>query len=297
LRVVRTIPTGKWPEAVSVVGRSAYIADSGDRRLLVIDLDTQATKSFRAGRLPTELAPVADGALLALVETDKRIVRLDAGARKVRTLTRLPDCPDSMTVDGPTAYALLWKACSSAGSQVVRVDLKSGKQRASAPLDANASAIAAAGGRVYVAHSGGVVAVLDAETLETRARWALPDVGSNLIATETAVFVTSGQDLARVEATTGAVTARATLPAAAHVLALRDDRIYAALETGRVLVLAAANLMPVTALVPAGEPFRPTGLAFDGDRLLMTTFKIDGVDAATSQGRLLVLEAGSAPAP
>jgi hypothetical protein len=296
LRLVRTVTTGKWPEGVFAAGGEAVVADSGNRRLLRVDVETGKTTAIPVGRLPTVIVQRADGALIALVETDKTIARIDAGAKKARTLARLPDCPDDLAVDGDALFALLWEACSSAGSRVSRVDARTGKRVDGEGLGANAFAIAAAGGLVFVPHRGGVVSVLDAQTLAVKARWNVPDVGMHVAASGAAVFVPSGPDLVRIDALSGATTARAPLPAALRVLRTAGDHVYAALADGRIVVLSAANLMPVEVLVPEGPTFEPRGLAVDGSRLLVTTFKEDPRDVNAAEGRLLVFERG-APAP
>ena len=70
----------------------------------------------------------------------------------------------------------------------------------------------------------------------------------------------------------------------------------APMADGRIVVLTAASLMPVEVLVPEGPSFEPRGLAVDGTRLLVTTFKEDPRDVNAAEGRLLVFERG-APAP
>lgn len=296
LRLVRTVTTGKWPEGVFAAGGEAVVADSGNRRLLRVDVETGKTTAVPVGRLPTVIVQRADGALIALVETDKTIARIDAGAKKARTLARLPDCPDDLAVDGDALFALLWEACSSAGSRVSRVDARTGKRVDGEGLGANAFAIAAAGRLVFVPHRGGVVSVLDAQTLAVKARWNVPDVGMHVAASGAAVFVPSGPDLVRIDALSGTTTARAPLPAALRVLRAEGNHVYAALVDGRIVVLSAANLMPVEVLVPDGPSFEPRGLAVDGTRLLVTTFQEDPRDVNAAEGRLLVFERG-APAP
>lgn len=293
LRLVRTVTTGKWPEGVFAAGGAAVVADSGNRRLLRVDVATGNTTAVPVGRLPTVVVQRADGALLALVETDKKIARVDPGAKKARTLASLPDCPDDLAVDGDALFALLWEACSSAGSRVSRVDARTGKRLDGGPLGANAFAIAAAGGRVFVPHRGGVVSVLDGQTLAVEARWNVPDVGMHVAASGAAVFVPSGPDLVRIDDLSGTTTARAPLPAALRVLRAEGDHVYAALADGRIVVLTAASLMPVEVLVPEGPSFEPRGLAVDGTRLLVTTFKEDPRDVNAAEGRLLVFERGA----
>lgn len=293
LRLVRTVTTGKWPEGVFAAGGAAVVADSGNRRLLRVDVATGNTTAVPVGRLPTVVVQRADGALVALVETDKKITRVDPGAKKARTLASLPDCPDDLAVDGDALFALLWEACSSAGSRVSRVDARTGKRLDGGPLGANAFAIAAAGGRVFVPHRGGVVSVLDGQTLAVEARWNVPDVGMHVAASGAAVFVPSGPDLVRIDALSGTTTARAPLPAALRVLRAEGDHVYAALADGRIVVLTAASLMPVEVLVPEGPSFEPRGLAVDGTRLLVTTFKGDPRDVNAAEGRLFVFERGA----
>lgn len=288
LDVVREVTTGKWPEGLVVQDNVAWVADSGDRRLLAIDLKTGEQTPYPVGRLPTAMARTTDGTILALVNTDKRVYRVAPGARKAVLTGALPDCPETMVVDADRLFVLLWSRCSSADGRVARVDPKTGKASPGPMLGAGVIDLAVVGERAYVAHMDTRVTRLDPATLAVLAVWEVPGRHQHLRATAQAVYLDADERLVRLDPATGALTHQVALGARVSTLEVRGESVFVALPSGEIHEFDTADLRLRRVLAPQIEAFEPRALAFHGDHLLVTSFRRDPKALAGDGGRLLV---------
>lgn len=271
----QSFPVGKWPEGVVAAGGSWWVAQSGARTVARLRSDGSVEKAFEIGRLPVSMAVAPDGGVLVQVNTDQVVKRIDPKSGKVSVLARLPDGPQQMVVDGPFAWVLLWKDQSSAGSSVLRVPLGEGKVLRSADTGANAFGIAACGGRVWVARSGGQLVELDGKELVQRAVLEVGGRPMHVACAGTAVFSAGETRVAR--AGDGPIT-HLELPRAVQALGAWDDLVAASTEDGTLWILDPATLA-VRHRLSAPVPFHARAIARDGQVLLLTAHDGDGPGA------------------
>jgi streptogramin lyase len=293
---VHTVKTGKWPEGITVRGDTAWVADSGDRRLLAVDLAAAGgpkATPVKVGRLPTHMGQTSDGSVYALVNTDKRLYRVAPGTKRAAAMPALPDCPESMTIDADRVFVLLWQQCSSAGGRVARVDPQTGKPRTSPPVGRNPWDLAVLDDRVFVAHEE-FISVLSANTLEVIATPAVPGRHMHVRATPAALFVDAAGKVQRLDPKSFAVTHEAALGDLVYALELGWGAVYAALRNGDIVELDPTDLHVRRILAPENGPFEPSAIAFHGEHVLVTTFpqEASGTPGAPDEGRLLVFGVG-----
>jgi streptogramin lyase len=283
LNATRVIETGKWPEGLTVDGDLAWLADSGDRRVLRVEWKTGQVSRLPVGRLPTQVERLDDGTLVALVETDKRLFRRAATGGAFVPLRRLPDCPDAMAVDGARVFVLLWTKCSSLGARIARVDARTGRARLSADLGRDGFDLAVHGDRAYVAHADGALSAVDTKTLKLQARWPVSGRPMHVRATSQAVFTHNAEGLVRLDPTTGQTTAAAPLAERVAALTLDGDLVYVALERGEVRTYLQADLTHVETFTLEPAPHAPRTLTVAQGHLFVT-------DHGEPSGRLLVFD-------
>jgi hypothetical protein len=279
----RRVTVGKWPEGVVVTAEGAWVAESGQRKLTLYAPDGAARQSVKIGRLPTSLALAQDGAVLALVVTDKLLKRVDPKTKKATTLAKLPDYGEEMITSPDATFVLLWEKDSSVNSSILRIGAAKGKPQRSAPLGENADAICRAGDEVWVAHAHRLSSV-NAQTLALNPEVAMQGYWREIACDARAVFVASGPTLARVDVAARKETARVTLERRAAAMATRGDALFVALDNGEVLRLDAATLAIQARRAPAA-PASPRTLRLTDDALWMTSY--DSSDTVTDTGELL----------
>ncbi|GMV42432.1 MAG: hypothetical protein AMXMBFR64_41480 [Myxococcales bacterium] len=277
------ITVGKWPEGVVVTAGSIWVAESGKRRVLRLSPDGAVEATVQVGRLPVSMGVGPDGAPIVLVVTDRRVKRIDPKSNKATTVATLPEHGEAMAVDGDHAFVLLWKGGSSAGSSVLRVDLRTGKTARSADTGRNAFGIAAGGGHAWIAAEGRV-AVVRADTMERLADVPMRDRPFEAAFGAGAAFVSDGGSVVRLDPPTRTETARASIGGRVAALAAFDDEVVAAREDGELWRLDPSTLAVRTRLAPA-SPFTPVTLARSGKVLLASHH--GSADANPEHGTLL----------
>lgn len=264
------IQVGKWPEGVALVGDTAWVAESGVRRLARVDLVKGAVAGqVGVGRLPVQLVGGA-GEVFALVHTDKTVMQVGAGRAKGKALARLPDCPTSMKAGEGALFVLLWDACSSGGGTVVRVDPKSGKQQRSANLGANLWDVAAGHGQVWVGARDRVL-VLDAQTLTSTASVEIPGYGQHILAGPQGVYVEAIGGVVRLDpAQPSRLTRVEGLGQIAAMTLLPGGAVAALNREGGLTVLDPVTLEIRGTFTPSA-PFEPRDLIARPDGTLLIT--------------------------
>jgi outer membrane protein assembly factor BamB len=246
----RVIPVGQWPEGLVFQGERLLVAESGQRTVAEIDPQSGAVvKRWTVGRLPVGMALGADGAVSALIQTDKLVWRLAADGR-VNSFGQLAGCPDGLAVGGPYVWVSSEPDCSSETGQLIRIDPRNGARASTGNLKSSASALLALPGRILIARYNapalGIVAEADlsassAEVADARL-WAMSGdagrvfVGGNLISSAAQGFVASLDS--------GTLKERRRQPVDQRIVAIaNDDRdVVAVGEHGRILVFAADTL-------------------------------------------------------
>ena len=100
----RVIPVGQWPEGLVFQGEKLLVAESGQRTVAEINPRSGAVVNrWTVGRLPVGMALGADGAVNALIQTDKLVWRLAADGR-VSSFGQLAGCPDGLATGGPYVW-------------------------------------------------------------------------------------------------------------------------------------------------------------------------------------------------
>ena len=287
LKVVHQVAVGKWPEGVAVSERIAWVAESGARQVAAVNLDTGAV-AFRAkaGRLPVEV--VADGSQVhALSHTDQRVWRLDAARKAATVVKAVDDCPQHMDVADGGAWVLLWKACSSAGSSVVRVGLDGKSTRRSPELGADAWQVAHGHGHLWVARGKDQVTVLDAATLKPVAEVALPGRHMQISAGPQGIYVAAQGVLNRIDPATRAPSGQATFAARVAAIWVDADGLAVVEDGGALSRLAPVTLAVIARYESPVADLKPRALARDGARWLVTSHGAAGDQSET--GVLYVL--------
>ena len=266
-----TIPVGKWPESVLVSGGSAWVADSGDRRVTRVDLATnKVIARIAAGRLPVHLGAGPDGKIYTVAVTDSAVYVIDPAVNRGRLLTHLPNYPEHMVYADGALWVLCWKNGSSADSEVVRVDLPSGRLTRSEPLGRSARTLALGHGHVWVARADEGVTVVDPRTLK-RTGELKPAKNVQLIAAgPTAMYASAGSSVLKLDPTSGAELARVTLAEAPSVLRLLDGALIAATRGGTLYSLELDSLELRSELRLAGPSVELHDVATHDGALLVT---------------------------
>ena len=276
---------GTWPEGVIVTAGSIWVAQSGERSVARIDPATGRVQAkVKVGRLPVSLAAGPDGAPIVLVSTDRRVKRIDPKTQKVRVIATLPDAPEALVVDGAFAYVLLWKRSSSAGSSVMRIDLRTGKSKRSVDTGPDAFALTVGGGLVWVAGGDGRVATLQAETLVRLADIAVGGRPFHAAYGGKSAFVGNGTTVLRLSPETRRVTGELSLGAPVAAVAAWDDLLAVATEAGEVW-LVDPGTMKVRARLRPASPYAARAITRSGEALLLTHH--DAVDGDPDHGTLV----------
>ena len=174
LQIVQTINVGKWPEGLALSGQTVWVAESGQRQLAKIDLQKGVLVTHaNVGRLPVDMLTGPDDSVYALERTEQ-VVRLVNTKGVMHEFSRLPDYPQGMALENDALWVLLWDEGSSGNSTVVRIDLKTKKQKRSPKLGPNAWQIAEGFDSVWVGHETRI-SVLDKSTLQKKADISLID--------------------------------------------------------------------------------------------------------------------------
>lgn len=241
-------PIGRWPEGLAGAGGSIWVAQSGARSVARVNATTgKVSKTITVGRLPVSIAIAPDGSPIVQVNTDKQLKRINPKTLKVKRLARLPDGPERTVVDGDYAYTLLWQDDSSAGSSVLRVDLRTGKTTRSKNTGKNGFGLAVGGGQIWVARGGGEITLVDLKTLEVGSTIKIGNHSRSIGHTGSAAVVQADQGLALVQAD-GSISHRAPLTAGVSAVAAYDDLVVAACRDGSIWLLDPKTLTPRTRL-------------------------------------------------
>lgn len=174
LQIVQSINVGKWPEGVTLAGETAWVAESGQRQLAKIDLQTAKVVShLDVGRLPVNLVTGPGDVVYALEVTDQKVRQIDTQG-KTSEFAKLPDAPQFLAIDDDALWVLLWEKASSAAATVMRIDLKKKTKKRSAKLGPNAWQLGVGHDFVWVGHDGRI-SILDKVKLAKKTEIALDD--------------------------------------------------------------------------------------------------------------------------
>lgn len=244
LQHAQTIAVGLWPEGVVTDGTTAWVAESGQRRLARVDLRSgKVTARVPVGRLPVHVVRGPDGMLYSLVHTEKKIMAIHPRTDKVTVVANLPDCPQQMVYADGALWVLLWQDCSSINATVLRLDLASRRQWRSGPVGRDAWSLAVGYGRVWVAHGQGTVSVLEAQSLVSQPRLQAGSWHRHIVAGSAALFTDdAGGGVLRLDPHTGQVAQSTVLGEVLTGLTWAADTVIALGQQGTIWLLDPATL-------------------------------------------------------
>ena len=288
----RVIPVGQWPEGLVFQGGKLLVAESGQRTVAEINPQSGAVVNrWTVGRLPVGMALGADGAVSALIQTDKLVWRLAADGR-VSSFGQLAGCPDALATGGPYLWASTEPDCSSDTGELIRIDPRNGDRASTGNLKSSASALLALPGRILIARYDppalGIVAEADLSTnsieLSDARVWAMSGdagrmfVGGNLISSAAQGFVASLDP--------GTLKERRRQPVDQRIIAIaNDDRhVVAVGEHGRMWVFAAYTIDYLRTIVLTTGSMDFASLVIHDDSLYITDRNGKG-----AKGSVLVL--------
>lgn len=164
----RVIPVGKWAEGIAFDGSSLWVAESGQRGIAQVNpAQGSIVRRVQVGRLPVNMVSM-NGAIYALVQTDKLIWEQIPGAQG-RQIGGLDGCPQAMAGGGQYLWVLTWPGCSSETARVMRIDPRTNARNSTGMLAEMAQAIVSYHGKAWVGHSRGpALTVIDEQSLSAR---------------------------------------------------------------------------------------------------------------------------------
>lgn len=284
---------GKWVEGLAYDGQWLWAAESGQRTIAKVDPHTgQVAARVKVGRLPVSMASAGNGWTYALVETDKTVWR-QPGNGNGSVLAHLAGCPQDMTLAGGTPWVLVMPDCSSAQSQVVRVDPGSGQQATSPLLGEWGQAMTAVGGQIWVAHARGpAISVTEQATMRTN--WVDARGASlwSLTANSTAVYaggrIEENNDAGLVvmfDPQRQIEMRRATVSERVAEIASNDQHVVAVGAKGTIWVLSAQDLSLEQTITLTTGAFEPKAALLLGNTLLVTAGTYQG-----NSGAILIVD-------
>ncbi len=286
----RSIAIGRWPEGLSAHGTEAWVAESGGRTIAHVDYVTGVVLGrTRAGRLPTRVHLSGDGTVQVMSVTDQTVWTQPPGAAEVTRLARLPDAPqDAVWGDDGALWALLWNHGSSASGSIVRVGPGDGSVTHVAEVGANAMSLAVGHGKVWVAHQGGTVSVVDTTTGQALPPLAVEGFHNQIAACAHGVYVSDRDAMIRIDPATATVSGRQALTDSPRALACSvDGALWVVGAHGQIARLDPASLAVIATATPPTAFEAASAQVADGS-LLVTTHAYGAGDAA---GALLVFNA------
>ena len=306
----RVIPVGKWAEGMAFDGTTLWVAESGQRSVAQINVGQGTVmRRITVGRLPVNMGFGSDGAVYALVQTDKSIWQYFPGAPQGKQIGGLEGCPQAMTVAPQNLVVVTWLNCSSESARVIVVDPRTNQRRSSQVLAEMAQSVVTHEGRIFVGHTRGpALSVLDAQSLSIQ-KVNLPDVSASTL-TANAARLYIGGSLGQSD-TQGLVVAvdpntlrevrRQVLDQPIAFMTDDDRNVVAVGGNGRVYVFSAGNLELQRTINMPGIVFKadggPRAIMIQGNDLYITSSQQFG-----ENGAVLVLSgwrpaAMPAPAP
>ncbi len=286
----RSIAIGRWPEGLSAHGTEAWVAESGGRTIAHVDYVTGVVLGrTRAGRLPTRVHLSGDGTVQVMSVTDQTVWTQPPGAAEVTRLARLPDAPqDAVWAEDGTLWALLWTHGSSASGAIVRVGPGDASVTRVAEVGADAMSLTVGHGKVWVAHHGGIVSVVDTTTGQALPPLAVEGFHNQIAACAHGVYVSDRNAVIRIDPATATVSGRQSLTDDPRALACSvDGALWAIGAHGQIGRLDPASLAVVSTASPP-MAFEPAAAQVANGSLLVTTHAYGAGDAA---GALLVFNA------
>lgn len=281
------IQVGKWAEGVAFDGTSMWVAESGQRTIAKIDRNGRVIDRAKVGRLPVAMVSNGDGIVYSLVHTDQLVWRQPNNGRG-GAFARLGTCPEAMTISARHLWVVTLPSCSSQSSQLVRIDLNSGRQARSQVLGEWGQAVTTYGNRVWIAHARGpAITVVDQNSLGA---WTLNVPGASLwsITTNAANVYAGGrvdennQDgvVVMMDPDGQRELFRAHFSERIAEIAADDSHVVAVGENGTMWVLSARDLQLQRTIRLSTGGFKPRAAMLLDGVLVLTSGTFSGENGA-----------------
>jgi hypothetical protein len=285
----RVAVVGKWAEGAAFDGQSLWVAESGQRTIAQVDLNSGSIlRRVTVGRLPVGMEATSDGRVYSLVQTDKAVWLQAPGAANGRRLAALKDCPQDIAVNDRAVWVLMQQDCSTADSRAVLINPQSGKQVQTVWLGAWGQALALGFGKVWVAHVvGGIINYIDAATLEANNIFidgaSFWDVATN----SRRVFAGGrmGEDNAQglivaIDPATQREVARQSVDQMINQIVADDRSVVAVGLEGKIWVLSPETLAIERIITLNVGTYRPSDVLILGDQLVIVSQQYNGENGA-----------------
>ena len=272
------IDVGTWPEGIVFDDEWLWVAESGDRTIARIDLESERVVERRKiGRLPVDMATAGEGVVYTLVVTDQ-LINKQNGRGTSSTLAKLSECPETMADGIDFLWVVTLPNCGSDQSRLVRVDPRSGKQVKSAVLGPAAVALATQGPDVWIAHvrapaltvvnqtsmEAGTVEVGDAEL------WTISANSTHVFAGGRRTGSSDDGLVVMIDPSTGSELARASVAERVSEIHSDEDDVIAVGDKGTIWIYAAADLAPRRTIRLSTGPYKPRAIIVLDDRLVLS---------------------------
>ena len=282
------IDVGKWPEGIVFDDEWLWVAESGDRTIAGIDLESgRVAERRKVGRLPVDMATAGEGVVYTLVVTDKLINKQNArGAGS--TLAKLSECPETMADGIDFLWVVTLPDCSSADSRLVRIDPATGKQVKSAVLGEWALAVAAQGPDVWIAHARApALTVVNQQSMKAQTvevgdaeLWTISANSVHVFAGGRRAGSSDDGLVVMIDPLTGSELARASVTERVSEIYSDEDDVVAVGDKGTIWIYAAADLALRRTITLSTGPFEPRDIIVLDDRLVLSVANHVGENGA-----------------
>lgn len=280
----KVISVGRWPEGITYDGRSLWVAESGRRSIAEVNPRPGQRRRLRrmnVGRLPVDIAATSSGNVFVLNNTDNRVWRRRNGSGRARSFARVPRCANNMAADARNLWIISDANCQSP-TYLYRVRQAGGSAKRVVRLARQATDIATAHGRVYVAHrnvaaNGAVMSIYSPRTGDLReTNPSGSDMGA-LATNSRAVFLGGGNIpnqtglVRRMRVGQSSFGAERRLPRLIIAMAASEDYVVAIDRDGTVWVLDSETLDVRREITSGGAAIRPRDALIIGNSLYVTS--------------------------
>ena len=289
------IAVGKWAEGLAFDGSSIWVAESGQRSIAQVNPAQGAViRRVQVGRYPVGMA-FANGAIYALVQTDKLVWQQFPGGAPGRQFGSLDGCPQGLAAGRQHLWVLTDLNCSDNHNRLIRLDPNTNERRAvDLPFD-KAQKVAVHNGKAFVVRQRGqVLSEIDEQTLAIR-NADVKDASPGVISANGALLYIGG--LRGFAGTQGMVAAinPATMQEVGRrfidqeIVAITDDarNVVGIGKEGRIYVFSTGDLqllrtidMPTANFRPDSDGGGPTALLLHGETLYISNFHQFGPNGA-----------------
>jgi hypothetical protein len=297
----RVIPVGKWAEGIAFDGSALWVSESGQRTIAELDIDKgTVARRITVGRLPVDMTFANDGAIYALVQTDKLLWQQFPRSAQGKGIGGLEGCPQGMNSGDRYLWVLTWVGpdCSSEKSRLVRIDPRSG-ERASLSIPAEqAMHLTVNQGKVWVTSSKGqALNIIDEQSMaiqqaDVKGTWvqAIAATGGNVYVGGSPANDQSRGIVAMINPSNLQELRRETVDQMVVMMVNDQDSVVAVGDKGKIWVFSPSDLR-LQRTITLNVKLDPRAALILGDNLYLSSGQQQG-----ENGAVLILS-GWRPSP